>query len=1166
MKSENKPRYVTRLNSLVLVGVFLFTAAVLAVPFYSAQSSSPQPGALSSERSNPSRSGSLSASNFKLRPWSDRFRSLLPVPQSSPETIQTFAQDCSTTKTVFQLGETVCAKTDSVSPTEGPGSWWVNWIYFGIDTIVVNGGDGVNPVTTNPQTFSYTPTAAGSYKVSLSNVPGDISQTPAAFTVVNPPPTQTVPLATYASGCTTPQVSFNLGQTVCIKVAGLSNDDFPLRRVQLGSPDGFVMRRYDITDNSQQFSYTLPTASTETIDGQTIDHRGDWTVAIIDSDANLHDWVKITVHKSNLLVDRAADLAISKVLLLAPDPPPDQVLNLNFQVLISNVGPDPATNIRLSDVTLPNTTFVSFTRNVQQLGFNAVPNGGFDSFLGDELNSVRFLRESGANVMMNPMMPFVQDSSLTFNCVSPAVGSAGTTTCTATGELAVGETASFTAVYKLNSNIANGTNLRDENSATVGSDTVDQFTSSNSQPATTTTSNPNPPACTITCPDNITVGTNATDNQGHLGAIVTFGPEPAGSCGTGITSSTPSGSFFAVGSTSVTSTTGSGASCTFVVTVVNTPQPTISCAADQSAVAPSGQSSVAVAVPTPTYSGSFVQNQVPAPLTSSRSDQLDISAPFAIGMTTITWTVTDQYGTMKSCKQKVTVTSEDAPTISCPSDKTFAAASGFCQTTLNAPQIGTPTTGGAASPGGVPCPDDQHLSNPCALRSDHLALLDPYPAGQTAITWTYTNSLGSASCTQLITITTTGDTTPPVLTIPADLNVTLAAGACSALLDDELGVATATDNCTPAVNVSRSGVPMVACPILGNPTRMCESFVFPAGTTNVTYTATDAAGNTATGVQHVTVHEPTPPVFTIVPADLVNVPTGPDATICGTFVGDATLGTATVSDNCDTTVIRTGVPAGNIFPVGATTITYTAKADITVTRTQIVTVVDNTLPVVTAPGPVTLYTGPDATTCGVTVSNLDTTFGTGSATDNCPNVGAVTRSGVPAGNVFPVGPTTLTYSATDAHGNTGSATQVVTVVDNTPPVITLNGQTPSMWPPNHKYQTFGVTNFVTGVTDNCGAIPVSSVVITQVTSDETENGNGDGNTSNDIVIAADCKSVQLRSERDGGGNGRVYTIHFKVVDSHGNVGTATAKVVVQHNPGETPVDSGVHYTVNSSCQ
>jgi uncharacterized repeat protein (TIGR01451 family) len=1248
MKSENKPRYVVRLNSLALLGVFLLTAAVLAVPFYSAQSSSPQRGALSGEPSNPSRSGSLTASNFKPGPWSDRFRSLLPIPQSSPETIQTYAQDCSTPKDVFQLGETVCAKTDSVILAD---NWWVNWIYFGIDTVVVSGGQMDGAVTTNPQFFSYTPQAAGSYKVSLTNLPNDISQTPAGFTVVNPPPTQTVPLATYASDCTTAKASFNLGETVCIKVAGLSNDEFPLRRVQLGSPDGFVMKRYDITDNSQQFSYTLPTASTETIDGQTIDHRGDWTVAIIDTDANLRNWVKITVHKSNLLVDRVADLGVSKVLLLAPDPPPDQVLNLNFQVLISNVGPDPATNIRLADVTLPNTTFISFTRNAGPLAFNTVPNSGFGSFLGDELNSARFLRESGASVMMNPM-PFVQDSSLTFNCVSPAVGSAGTTTCTATGELAVGETASFTAVYKLNSNIANGTSLRDENSATVSSDTADQFPSSNSQPATTTTSNPSPPACTITCPDNITVGTNATDGQGHPGAIVTFGPEPSGICGTGITSSTPSGNFFAVGPTSVTSTTGSGASCTFVVTVVNTPQPTISCGADQSAVAPSGQSSVAVAVPTPTYSGSFVQNQIPPPLTSSRSDQGEASDPYAIGTTTITWTVTDQYGTLRSCDQHVVVTSADAPRITCPSDRTFAANAGDCQKTLSAPDIGSPTTGGL----------NVVLSS---SRSDGAALLDaPYPAGQTAITWTATNALGTASCTEVITITTTGDTTPPVLTIPADLNVTLAAGACSALLDDELGVATATDNCTPAVNVSRSGVPMVACPIPGNPTRMCESFVFPAGTTNVTYTATDAAGNTATGVQHVTVHETTPPTFTFVPSNL-SFNTGPGATSCGTFVGDATLGTATIADNCDTTVIRSGVPAGNIFPVGSTTITYTARADITVTRTQIVTVVDNTVPVVTAPGPVTLYTGPGATSCGVTVSNLDTTFGTGSATDNCPNVGAVTLSGVPSGNVFPVGTTTLTYSATDAHNNTGSATQVVTVVDNTPPVITLNGANPMtvechtsftdpgatandacngpeavtstnnvninvpgtyqvtysahdaannsttatrtvivvdtiaptillktfhghhhgedgegdededndgppnvIWPPNHKYHKIKVTNFVSGVSESCDTtLGINSVVIEQVTSDEAENAPGSGNTLNDIVIACNRKSVRLRAERIGGGNGRVYTITFKVTDASGNVGRVSVKVFVPKNEdSNSAVDDGPHYTVtNATC-
>ena len=70
---------------------------------------------------------------------------------------------------------------------------------------------------------------------------------------------------------------------------------------------------------------------------------------------------------------------------------------------------------------------------------------------------------------------------------------------------------------------------------------------------------------------------------------------------------------------------------------------------------------------------------------------------------------------------------------------------------------------------------------------------------------------------------------------------------------------------------------------------------------------------------------------------------------------------------------------------------------------------------------------------------------------------------------------------------------------------------------------------------------LSSIFISQVTSDEVQNGNGDGNTLNDIVIASDCKSVQLRSERSGNGDGRVYTITFKVSDTAGNTATATSE-------------------------
>ena len=168
---------------------------------------------------------------------------------------------------------------------------------------------------------------------------------------------------------------------------------------------------------------------------------------------------------------------------------------------------------------------------------------------------------------------------------------------------------------------------------------------------------------------------------------------------------------------------------------------------------------------------------------------------------------------------------------------------------------------------------------------------------------------------------------------------------------------------------------------------------------------------------------------------------------------------------------------------------------------------------------------------------------------------------------LPSGSHTITLTVTSSAGGSDDDTVVINVVDTTAPVITLNGQTPSMWPPNHKYHTFGVTDFVTSVTDSCGTtLGVGNVVISQVTSDEVENNGGDGNTLNDIVIAPDCRSVQLRSEREGGGNGRVYTITFRVVDASGNATTATARVTVPKSQGSGPaVDDGPHYTVTGAC-
>lgn len=284
---------------------------------------------------------------------------------------------------------------------------------------------------------------------------------------------------------------------------------------------------------------------------------------------------------------------------------------------------------------------------------------------------------------------------------------------------------------------------------------------------------------------------------------------------------------------------------------------------------------------------------------------------------------------------------------------------------------------------------------------------------------------------------------------------------------------------------------------------------------------------------------------------------------CASQVPPASPAQATASDNC-------GAPSVTVSESnngGAGTIAspliihrkYTATdgASNTASATQTITVIDNTPPVINCPANITVNA--IAGTCTAPVSFTVT------ATDNCSSPTIVTSAA--SGSSFPVGTTTVNATATDAAGNSSNCSFTVTVNDITPPVITLNGQTIALWPPNHKYRTIKVTDLVASASDLCDAsVNINSVRIAQVTSDEPDNSGGDGSTTHDIVIAPDCKSVQLRSERMGGSNGRVYTITFKVTDSSGNSTTATAQVVVDHSQnGSGAVDDGPHYTVLSGC-
>ncbi len=121
-------------------------------------------------------------------------------------------------------------------------------------------------------------------------------------------------------------------------------------------------------------------------------------------------------------------------------------------------------------------------------------------------------------------------------------------------------------------------------------------------------------------------------------------------------------------------------------------------------------------------------------------------------------------------------------------------------------------------------------------------------------------------------------------------------------------------------------------------------------------------------------------------------------------------------------------------------------------------------PTITAPASKTVATNNDGT------GNCTTTAALGSptASDNCKveTIKAfVNNSEIsPATFEFPVGTTTVTWTATDSSGHTASATHTVTVIDNEVPVITHNGDKNV----NNDSGKCGATvNVSASATDNC---------------------------------------------------------------------------------------------------
>ena len=542
------------------------------------------------------------------------------------DSIATFAADCTTPKTAFLLGETVCAKTDGVTATDRFVNWCVSC------PTIDHGGAGITDIDPNnqPQNFLYTPTVTGLWKATIAD-PSDSSILPTEFTVSEST------LATFNGACTTTQSTFALGDTVCARVNGI--DPGLNRRLFWIDPAGNLRASVDITTDPQSATFNLPATETSIIGNDVVDNRGTWKVNIVSSRGSAVFSVTFTVTGD----DPVADLGVAKALI---GEEPEAGANFSFYVAVSNNGPNNALNVLFSDPQPDNATFVSIT----------------------------------------------QTSGPTFNCDGndPVV-------CTV-ASLASGAIAEFELVYTAGSS---GTIT---NVATVASidDPPDDATPDPNLLNNTATYGPfaikdgdgGENTCSLNCPGDLTV--TATSPSG---AVVAFSGEieVSGSCGE-VSFSPASGSQFPVGTTLVTATSSQGGgSCTFNVIVIDRAAPTIDCPLPTlTEEADAGAIETNVSVSTPSATGENLT------VSGVRNDNRLISDPYPVGTTVITWTATDDNGTetvsddrTASCSQTVNVTSPpgDAPTISCPSNKTFTIADCTSYTATEA-EIGTPTTTG----------------------------------------------------------------------------------------------------------------------------------------------------------------------------------------------------------------------------------------------------------------------------------------------------------------------------------------------------------------------------------------------------------------------------------------------------------------------------------------
>ena len=290
--------------------------------------------------------------------------------------------------------------------------------------------------------------------------------------------------------------------------------------------------------------------------------------------------------------------------------------------------------------------------------------------------------------------------------------------------------------------------------------------------------------------------------------------------------------------------------------------------------------------------------------------------------------------------------------------------------------------------------------------------------------------------------------------------------------------------------------------------------------------------------------------------------------------------TATADDtNPDHPVVTCAPASGATLGFGTTTVNCAATdaAGNTANGSFTVTVQDTMPPTVTTPANMTVE-AENASGAVVAYSGV-------SASDAVD--GPLTATCVPAsGSTFSLGTTTVTCTATDAHANTGTASFSVTVVETTPPTLTL----PANMTVNATDASGAVVTFTTSATDLVdGSVPVTCVPvsgstfpigITTVNCAATDSHANTASGSFTITVAVDTTPpvwdvptdfsmeatgpagavvtytasvsdpddpVSTQSCSPASGSTfplGITTVHCTATDTHGNVGAAQFEVTV----------------------